>query len=88
VLVLDAQSAPQRRLAGVVRTLDWLARFRVEWGRGGDPVTVVDRDGRVLEGGPAVWLALSRLPVTAFFALPILLFVRTRQRVLPAGGAL
>jgi hypothetical protein len=87
VLVLDARSAAHRRLAGVVRSLDWLARFRVEWGRGGDPVTLVDRDGRVLEGGSAVWLALSRLPLTAFFALPILLLARPRRRLAPAGGA-
>ena len=55
---------------GAVCGLDWLARFRIEWRPGGGPVTVVDRDGTVVEGGWAVCLVLSRLPLTAWFALP------------------
>ena len=37
---------------------------------------VVDRDGRVLRGGPAVIFVLSRLPVTAWFTLPLLVVLR------------
>jgi hypothetical protein len=33
VLLLDPSSSSQRRFAGVVRGLDWLARFRIEWVR-------------------------------------------------------
>ena len=65
-------SAAQRRLARTVGALDWLARFRIEDGAPGSPLRVVDRDGRVLDGGRAVRFALSRLPVTAWFALPTL----------------
>jgi hypothetical protein len=36
-------------------------------------VRVVDRDGRVLVGGRAVRFACSRLPATAWFALPTLI---------------
>jgi len=63
VLVLDPGSRSQRRFAGVVRSLDWLARFRVE---PGTRLEVVDRDGTI-RGAP---FALSRLPLTAWFALP------------------
>ena len=77
VLRIDAR---HRRFAAVVRRLDWLARFRVEPGA---RLEVVDRDGTVLAGGPAVALVLSRLPVTAWFALPTLLLpvVRRARRV-------
>jgi hypothetical protein len=34
---------------------------------------VVDRDGTTIFGAPAVVLTLSRLPLTAWFALPALL---------------
>ena len=71
----------QRRFATVVRGLDWLARFRIEWGPSGRPVAAVDRDGRVVEGGWAVAFVLSRLPVTAWFALPVLLLPGARPRV-------
>ena len=53
--------------ARVVAALDWLHRFRIE--RGGR-LEVVDRDGRVVRGRSAGALVLSRLPVTAWFALP------------------
>lgn len=53
--------------ATVVERLDWLGRFRVERG---DSLVVVDRDGAVLTGRPALVLVLSRLPLTAWFALP------------------
>jgi vitamin K-dependent gamma-carboxylase len=64
------------RWGTVIRRLDWLARFRVE--RGSTP-EVVDRDGSVVRGGPAVALALSRLPLTAWFALPALLLPAVRR---------
>jgi vitamin K-dependent gamma-carboxylase len=59
-----------------VRRLDWLARFRVEPGSG---VEVVDRDGTRRRGVPAVAFALSRLPPTAWFALPALLLPALRR---------
>ena len=39
----------------------------------GSRLEVVDRDGATIRGGPAVAFALSRLPLTAWFALPTLL---------------
>jgi vitamin K-dependent gamma-carboxylase-like protein len=77
VLRLDPASAPQRRLGTAVRALDWLARFRVESGAG---VEVTDRDGTTVRGRPAVALVLSRLPLTAWFALPALLLPAVRRR--------
>jgi hypothetical protein len=68
-LVVDP--ARHRPLLAVVRALDWLARFRVEHGPPGSPVTVVDRDGRALTGRAAVALTVSRLPAVAWFALPV-----------------
>jgi hypothetical protein len=72
-LVIDPTSRSHRRLERVVVTLDWLARFRVVHGASGQPLQVIDRGGGVFSGGSAVCLALSRLPVTAWFALPTLL---------------
>jgi uncharacterized membrane protein YphA (DoxX/SURF4 family) len=63
------------RFHAAVRRLDWLARFRVE---PGPRLEVVDRDGTVVVGRPAVALVLSRLPVTAWFALPTLLLPAVR----------
>jgi hypothetical protein len=40
---------------------------------------VIDRDGTAIRGGPAVALALSRLPLTAWFALPTLLLPPVRR---------
>ena len=54
-------------LAALVLRLDWLHRFRVE--RGAE-LEVVDRDGTVLRGRTAAALLFSRLPLTAWFALP------------------
>ncbi len=68
-----------RRLAAVVRGLDWLARFRVEPAPPGSPVEMVERDGTTLRGAPAVAFALSRLPPTAWFALPTLLLPGVRR---------
>jgi hypothetical protein len=62
-----------------VRGLDWLARFRVEPGAPGARLEIVDRDGTVVRGGPALALVLSRLPLTAWFALPVLLLPGVRR---------
>jgi len=69
----------RRRWAAVVRSLDWLARFRVEEAPPGSPPEVVDRDGTRLRGGPAIAFTLSRLPLTAWFALPTLLLPAVRR---------
>jgi vitamin K-dependent gamma-carboxylase len=67
---------PSARLGRLVRALDWLARFRVE---PGSRLQVTDRDGSTLSGAPAVALVLSRLPLTAWFALPALLLPAARR---------
>ena len=88
VLTIDMHSAGGRRLAMTVRALDWLARFRIEPAPPGDPTRVVDRDGSVREGGRALVFAYSRLPVTAFFALPVLALTRGHRKTatsLPAA---
>jgi hypothetical protein len=63
----------------VVRALDWLARFRLEPAPPGAAVELVDRDGTTIRGGAAVAFALSRLPLTAWFALPTLLLPAVRR---------
>jgi hypothetical protein len=70
VLRLDPRWHP------VVRRLDWLARFRVE---PGSRLELVDRDGVVVVGAPALAVLLSRLPLTAWFALPTLLLPAVRR---------
>ena len=45
----------------------------------GSPLEVVERDGTTLRGAPAVAFALSRLPPTAWFALPALLLPGVRR---------
>jgi vitamin K-dependent gamma-carboxylase len=79
VLRIDTTAGSHRRLRGLVRGLDWLARFRVEPAPAGSQLEVVDRDGTAIRGGPAVALVLSRLPLTAWFALPALLLPAVRQ---------
>jgi hypothetical protein len=79
VLRFDPADGAQRRFAALVRGLDWLARFRVEPAPPGSPPQLVDRDGSTLAGAPAVAFALSRLPVTAWFALPALLLPAVRR---------
>jgi uncharacterized membrane protein YphA (DoxX/SURF4 family) len=79
VIRIDPSAAFQRQLGVVVRGLDWLARFRVEPAPPGSPLEVVDRDGTTVRGAPAVALALSRLPPTAWFALPTLLLPAVRR---------
>ena len=70
---------PRARFARVVRALDWLARFRIEPAPAGAPLEVVDRDGTAIRGGPALAFTLSRLPLTAWFALPTLLLPAVRR---------
>ena len=79
VLRIDPTARRHRRFTALVRGLDWLARFRVESASPGSRLEVVDRDGAVIRGGPAVALALSRLPLTAWFALPTLLLPPVRR---------
>jgi len=86
-LVVDAADRRQAALAGTVRAFDWLARFRVEDGPPGAPVTIVDRGGHVEQGAAAVALVASRLPLTAWFALPVRAvtrLVRRRRPLVPA----
>jgi uncharacterized membrane protein YphA (DoxX/SURF4 family) len=70
VLVVDVSVPAMRRFATVVHALDWLARFRINPAPPGLPLRAIDRDGTELEGVAAVVLVLSRLPLTAWFALP------------------
>jgi hypothetical protein len=79
VLRIDATARRQRRWGAVVRRLDWLARFRVEAAPPGSRLEVLDRDGTRIRGAPAVALALTRLPLTAWFALPALLLPAVRR---------
>jgi hypothetical protein len=79
VLRIDPTDENQRRLAALVRGLDWLARFRVEQAKPGSRLEVVDRDGTEIRGGPAATLTLSRLPLPAWFALPALLLPPVRR---------
>ena len=79
VLRIDPADPRQRRFGTLVSRLDWLARFRVEPAAPGSRIEVVDRDGTTLVGAPAVVLAFSRLPLTAWFALPALLLPSLRR---------
>jgi uncharacterized membrane protein YphA (DoxX/SURF4 family) len=79
VLRIDQSDGRYRRLAALVRALDWLARFRLEPAPPGSRLEVVDRDRTALRKGPAVALVLSRLPLTAWFALPSLLLPPVRR---------
>jgi hypothetical protein len=78
VLRIDPTDARQRRWRAVVRRLDWLARFRVEEAAPGSRLELVDRDGTVIGGMPASARLLSRLPLSAWFALPALILQRER----------
>ena len=79
VLRIDPTTRSHRLWAAVVRSLDWLARFRVEPAPPGSRLEVVDRDGKTMRGAPAVVFVLSRLPLTAWFALPALLLPSVRR---------
>ena len=79
VVRVDLATPGGRRWRALVRALDWLARFRVEPGAAGVPLEVVDRSGTTVRGAPAAVFALSRLPLTAWFALPALLLPAVRR---------
>jgi uncharacterized membrane protein YphA (DoxX/SURF4 family) len=79
VLRVDPTTGRHRRLSAAVGVLDWLARFRVEVAPPGSPLEVVDRDGTTIHGAPAAAFALSRLPLTAWFVLPVLLLPAVRH---------
>jgi hypothetical protein len=87
VLRIDPTSARHRRWGTVVGGLDWLARFRVEPAPPGSRLELTDRGGTALRGAPAVAVTLSRLPLTAWFALPALLLPAVR-RARRAGRAM
>jgi hypothetical protein len=78
MVVIDPENRGHR-LAPLIGALDWLARFRVVDGPRGAPVTLIDRDGAVSAGAPAVARLLSRLPPTAWFAMPTLLLPAVRR---------
>jgi uncharacterized membrane protein YphA (DoxX/SURF4 family) len=84
VLALDRSVPSNRRLARTVGALDWLARFRVV-DRPGPDVELVDRDGTTSTGRSAVAHVYSRLPLTAWPALPLLLLPSVRGTRRPAG---
>jgi hypothetical protein len=88
VLRLDMTDAAHRRVANAVRALDWLARFRVEPVAPGSAAALVDRDGTVLRGRAAIAFTFSRLPLTAWLALPTLLLpsVRNARRAPAVAG--
>jgi hypothetical protein len=50
-----------------------LERISIRSNSGTERRNVVDRDRATIRGAPAVAFALSRLPPTAWFALPALL---------------
>jgi uncharacterized membrane protein YphA (DoxX/SURF4 family) len=79
VFRVDPTNAGHRRLRAVVRALDWLARFRVEAAPPRSAPEVVDRDGTRLRGASAIAMVFSRLPLTAWFALPTLLIPSVRR---------
>jgi hypothetical protein len=79
VIRFDSTNPRHRRLSTVVRALDWLARFRVESAPPRSALEVVDRDGTRVRGAAASAMAFSRLPLTAWFALPTLLLPGVRR---------
>jgi Vitamin K-dependent gamma-carboxylase len=87
VVAVDPANPRHRRLAQVIGPLDWLARFRVVDGPRGAPVSLTDRDGAVATGAPAIARVFSRLPLTAWFALPTLALPAARPaRRSPTAG--
>ena len=79
VLRIDPETGRHRLLGRLVHGLDWLARFRIEPAPPGSRIEVVDRDGGTICGAPAVALVLSRLPLTAWPALPALVLPGVRR---------
>jgi hypothetical protein len=73
----DRIAVVPERWRRAIESLDWLGRFRVE---PGTSLAVLDRDGTTWTGRPALALLLSRLPLTAWFALPFLAVYARRVR--------
>ncbi len=67
----------------VIRGLDWTGRFRLV-DTAGPPV--VEDLGRRRRGGEAGWFVASRLPLTFWFAAPVLLFRTLRRILTPRRG--
>jgi hypothetical protein len=84
-VVFDPTSSSQRRLTRATGALDWLARFRLVEGARGSPLTLTDRDGTVSTGRAATVRVMSRLPLTAWFALPFVPLL-ARRPVAPRAG--
>ncbi|HTQ05589.1 MAG TPA: HTTM domain-containing protein [Polyangiaceae bacterium] len=87
-LLVDVRTRAGRVTKALVRSLDWLARFRIEElapeGVGGGAVTVVERGG-ARRSGRAVPAALARALPAGFLVWPVLaLFVPRRPAVVPA----
>jgi hypothetical protein len=87
VVTIDPGAPGHERLATAIRMLDWLARFELRHGAPGTPLTVVDRDGAVTYGWRAVALIASRLPLTAWFALPVVAGDRLTRRFVTTRSA-
>ena len=68
---------------GVIRVLDWTGRFRVIDTAG--PPVVEDRERR-RQGRDAGWFVAGRLPLTFWFAAPVVLFRSSRRFLTPRTG--
>ncbi len=69
----------------VIRGLDWTGRFRIIHTAG--PPMVEDRERR-REGRDAGWFVAGRLPLTFWFAAPVLLFRSSLRFLTPRKGRL
>ena len=68
-----------RREARTIRSLDWLARFRIEPVTDGDgPLTLIDRDGTRYTGMAARRRVRLRLPLTFWFTAPVVALTARR----------
>lgn len=63
-------TVPDVATARRIRRLDWLARFDVHVDPSAE-IELVDRDGTSASGRDALWMARARLPLTFFFAAPV-----------------
>lgn len=66
-------------LGRLVQAGDWLARFELAFVEQGPAVLLQERDGRIYQDRPALLRVLARLPLTAFFALPLIGFDLRRK---------
>ena len=70
-VILRGNSIGARLLSFGVVWLDWTGRFRVQRSDAEGPsLTLIDRDGRMIDGGAAARLILSRFPLTFMFVAP------------------